>query len=581
MGRTEKLKELEERLVASSDCQKLALVGLGGVGKTQVALQLVYTLKECWPDCSIFWVPAVSSESFEQAYRKIASDCSIALSPMEEDPKESVQRYLSGKTAGKWLLVVDNADDEEILFGRPEDYRGVADYLPESQNGLTLFTTRHRQIAVSLAGKEVVDIQNMTNEEAETFLRKSLTYEDLLQDEAATAELLTELTHLPLAIAQAAAYLNAMQISLREYLSLLKHAEEDAISLLSQEFRDETRYKGSGHAKNAVATTWLISFNHIRRSDPIAADLLSFMSCIEHKAIPQRMLPGVEPVERMVHALGTLCAYAFVIRQENSELYDIHRLVHLASKVWLREQGATKDLNEKIIVHLAEIFPSDDYPNRFIWREYFPHALRLLGDTKGLDVEARYELCVAVGRCLRADGRIKEAVGWLSECCLWRQSHFPEDHPDRLASQHALAGAYRANGQIKKAVELLEHVVAIDKEGLAEDHPDRLASQHALAGAYKANGQISEAVELLEHVVAIKKERLTEDHPSRLASQHALARAYKANGQIKKAVELLEHVVTTRKEVLAEDHPDRLASQHALLSLYAQQSSNKERTGGK
>ena len=526
VGRTEKLKELEARLIGSSDCQKLALVGLGGVGKTQVALRLAYTIKEQWPDCSILWVPTVSSESFEQAYRKIASDYSIALSPTEEDPKESVRRHLSGKTAGKWLLVVDNADDEEILFGRPEDYLGVADYLPESENGLTLFTTRHRQIAVSLAGKEVVNLQNMTDEEAETFLRKSLTWEDLLQDEAATAELLTELTHLPLAIAQAAAYLNAMQISLREYLSLLKHAEEDAISLLSREFRDETRYKGSEHTKNAVATTWLVSFNYIRRSDPVAADLLSFMSCIEHKAIPQRMLPGVEPVERMVHALGTLRAYAFVIRQENSERYDIHRLVHLASKVWLREQGATKDLNEKITAHLAEIFPSDDYANRFIWREYFPHALRLLGDTKGLDIEARYKLCMGVGRCLQVDGRIKEAVGWLSEACLWRQSYFPEDHPSRLASQHALAVAYKANGQVSKAVELLEHVVAVQTEVLAEDHPSRLASQHALAVAYKANGQVSKAVELLEHVVAVRTEVLAEDYPDRLVSRHALLSLY-------------------------------------------------------
>ena len=91
------------------------------------------------------------------------------------------------------------------------------------------------------------------------------------------AELLNELTHLPRAIAQTAAYLNVIQISLREYLSLLKHAEKDTISLLSREFRDETRYRGSGLANNAVARTWLISFNYIRRSDPVAADQLLFM----------------------------------------------------------------------------------------------------------------------------------------------------------------------------------------------------------------------------------------------------------------------------------------------------------------
>ena len=278
-------------------------MGLGGVGKTQVALHLVYTVKERWPEYSIFWVPAVSGENFEQAYRAIVTTCSIVLDPAEEDPKESVQRYLSSNSVGKWLLIIDNSDDEEVLFGTSGGFKGVADYLPQSKNGSTLFTTRHRAMAVSLAGSEVVELQQMDYEEARSFLRQSLTQKELLDNQRIVTELWKELTYLPLAIAQAAAYLNAMQISVQAYLSLLRNTEEDTISLLSREFRNETRYQGSGLMKNAVARTWLVSFNHIRRSDPVAADLLSFISCIEHKAIPRRMLPEVEPAERIVYAL--------------------------------------------------------------------------------------------------------------------------------------------------------------------------------------------------------------------------------------------------------------------------------------
>ena len=79
---------------------------------------------------------------------------------------------------------------------------------------------------------------------------------------------------------------------------------------------------------------------------------------------------------------------------------------------------------------------------------------------------------------------------------------------------------------MKEAVQLLEHVVKIKERTLAEDHPSRLSSQHALAGAYRANGQVKEAVQLLEHVVKIRERTLAEDHPSRLVSQHALAIAY-------------------------------------------------------
>ncbi|RAK94780.1 uncharacterized protein BO80DRAFT_370334, partial [Aspergillus ibericus CBS 121593] len=71
---------------------------------------------------------------------------------------------------------------------------------------------------------------------------------------------------------------------------------------------------------------------------------------------------------------------------------------------------------------------------------------------------------------------------------------------------------------------LLEHVVAVRESILVEEHPDRLTSQHALAGAYQYNGQMKEAVVLLEHVVAVKERTLTQEYPSRLDSQHALAK---------------------------------------------------------
>ncbi|EGU74971.1 hypothetical protein FOXB_14518, partial [Fusarium oxysporum f. sp. conglutinans Fo5176] len=88
--------------------------------------------------------------------------------------------------------------------------------------------------------------------------------------------------------------------------------------------------------------------------------------------------------------------------------------------------------------------------------------------------------------------------------------------------------AYQSNGQIKKAVELLEHIVTIRETTLAENHPNRLALQHALAGAYRSNGQIKEAVELLEYVVAIEAEILAEDDHSRQLSKDVLQACYES-----------------------------------------------------
>jgi tetratricopeptide (TPR) repeat protein len=575
VGRREELAVLRQRLLAEQDCQKMSIVGLGGTGKTQVALHFAYEVKEAQPEWSIFWVAAVSMESFEQACAGIVQALHIPKRGNEDDAKELVKQYLSSGQARQWLLVVDNADDPDILFGSKRSL-GIVDYLPESEGGVTVYTTRTLEVAVSLTRGDVLELGAMGRGDATDFLSKSLVQKKLLADQAMTDRLLDELTCLPLAIAQAAAYLNMNQTNIAKYLWLLHNTEQDLVGLMSEDFRDDTRYKGSA---NAVATTWVVSFSQLRERDVVAANLLKFMSCIEWKAVPRSLLPSVHSEVRMEKAIGTLCGYSFLVRRDSDnsatsgeskqggdanqaveavELYDIHRLVHLATRVWVREYGDAKKVAEDAVRHVADVFPSDDHKNRALWRAYLPHALRLLEGSQAGSAEELSELCLLVGRCLRVDGRIREAVVWLERSC-------QQDDSDRLLSQHVLAMAYEADGQVKKAVALLEAVVEA-QETLAADHPDRLASQHALAMAYRADGQVKKAVALLEAVVEAE-ETLAADHPDQLASQHALAMAYRADGQVKKAVALLEAVVKA-EETLAADHPDRLASQHELAMTY-------------
>ena len=93
----------------------MALVGLGGVGKTQIALRFVYQIKENRPDFSVFWVPVLSGETAERAYVEIAKKLGLQRSSEDDDVKDLVCQYLSSEKAGKWLLIVDNADDEELV----------------------------------------------------------------------------------------------------------------------------------------------------------------------------------------------------------------------------------------------------------------------------------------------------------------------------------------------------------------------------------------------------------------------------------------------------------------------------------
>ncbi|KAL9048052.1 MAG: hypothetical protein Q9162_007873, partial [Coniocarpon cinnabarinum] len=179
------------------------------------------------------------------------------------------------------------------------------------------------------------------------------------------------------------------------------------------------------------------------------------------------------------------------------------------------------------------------------------------------------------GQLLGRQGNTKEAVKMLKQVVAIREQTLPETHPDRLVSQHELAGAYMANGDNKRAAEMLEHVVAIQEQTLPETHPRRLASQHELARAYMANGDNKRAAEMLEQVVAIKEQTLPETHPRRLASQHELARAYMANGDSKRAAEIFKHVVAIREQTLPETHPNRLVSQHELARAYMANGNSK------
>ncbi|KAG7420487.1 Nephrocystin-3 [Fusarium oxysporum f. sp. raphani] len=563
VGRDDILARLQG-LLFQEGRRKVALVGLGGIGKTQIALRLAYWTKEKKQDYSVFWVPALSRASFEQACMQIMDACGIPTTD-DSNAVESVRQHLSSNGAGKWLLVVDNADDMQTVMGSKGADNGLYRSLPQSDQGRILFTTRYQKVAISVAGLNILDVPAMSRDEARSYFEEALIQEISSSDDQVMNHLLTLLEHLPLAITQSAAYMNENQISLTGYLQLFENTDRDRRELLSAEFQDDARYEQSQHP---VATTWFISFNQIRKADELASRILMFLAYVEPKAVPQSMLPEGESQQQLTRAIGMLCGYRFLDRRGSSEVFDMHSLVHLTTRSWVAENDSEKEQSQAAIARLRKVFPTDDWENRDVWRQYLPHAIKLLRCPEDDWSEELCGLGFWTGRCLLVDGRVTEAVKLLQHVVAIREKTLAESHPSRLASQHALAGAYRANGQIQEAVKLLQHVVAIREKTLAESHPSRLASQHALAIAYRANGQIKEAVKLLQHVVAIQEKTLAESHPSRLASQHVLAGAYRANGQIKEAVKLLEHVVAVQEITLAANHPSRLASQRVLAGAY-------------
>ncbi|TPX17469.1 uncharacterized protein E0L32_003112 [Thyridium curvatum] len=273
VGRTQILNELQTKLF-DNDNGKIALVGLAGVGKTQIALQLAVYVRDNMQDRSVFWLSALSMPSFEQSCRLIMKQSGLKDSD-SKDPKAIIQDYLSSERAGRWLLIVDNADDKSLLFGSDEVTECIKKHLPQSESGLMLFTTRSRQVASAAAqcAENIIPVLGMSDQEAREHLGKKTSSSELNRNEEATESLLQRLTNLPLAITQAAAYINENQISIATYLDLFDNT--DAVQLISNHFYDDTRYKESD---NAVATTLLVSFRQISETNELAARLLTFLA---------------------------------------------------------------------------------------------------------------------------------------------------------------------------------------------------------------------------------------------------------------------------------------------------------------
>jgi hypothetical protein len=391
-------------------CQRAAVVGLGGVGKTQVVLEFAYRKREISPNCSIFWIPAVNPATFEQAYLQIGQLLQIhGITEENANVKQLVKSRLSQESSGEWLLILDNADDINVLYKEgygDNNSLALIDYLPSSCYGSIVLTTRNRKVAVKQAGGNIIKIYEMDQADAKKVLEQILIQPHILKEDEATVKLLELLACLPLAIVQAAAFINENEISISLYIALYENGEDEAIELLSEDFEDRGRYRDKD-MKNPIATTWLISFNQISLQDQLAIDYLSFMSCLVPQRIPESLLPPAKSKIKMIAAIGTLTAYSFITKREIEQSFDLHRLVHLATRNWLRKAKSLTAWTKRTLSQLADVFPNGDYTNRAIWTIYLPHARHILALPRLLDgnKEAEIKLLFRVGWCLHSNGQ--------------------------------------------------------------------------------------------------------------------------------------------------------------------------------
>ncbi|KAL8364681.1 hypothetical protein RB595_003793 [Gaeumannomyces hyphopodioides] len=618
---------------------RVALVGLGGIGKSQLAIEFAHRTAEERPNKWIFWIHAGTQARVEEGFRAIANAVKLpGRNQLKADVLQLVYGWLSNERNGRWTIILDSTDDGGVFYATNHGHEGkpLASYLPQSRNGSIVVTIRNRDLACRLTGsyKNIIDIKPMVLADALLLLEKKL---GPLPDTDTAKALAQALDLVPLAISQAAAYIQARSplSSVGEYLAEFHKGERKRTRLLGHDASDLRR---DGGASNAILTTWQISFEHIRSKRSSAADLLALMSFFDRQGIALSLLEPVntesvqqnsgsesgsssdEANDGFKDDVAILRNFCFVSISENASALEMHGLVQLSMRQWLEADGLQDKFRRQFVERVAAAFPTGDYSNWATCQQLFAHAEAAINcrpteeDTQELWAglmhrggwyalqQGRYDAAERMagkakrnrgnrlgkydGKTLgstalhasiyRNQGRWEEAEKLEVEVMETRKTKLGVDHPFTLTSMANLASTYRNQGRWEEAEKLDVEVMETSKTKLGIDHPFTLTSMANLASTFWNQGRWEEAEKLEVEVMETSKTKLGVDHPSTLTSMANLASTYRNQGRWKEAEKLEVEVMETRKTKLRVDHPDTLTSMNNLAFTWKDQGRHAE-----
>ena len=558
------------------------LTGLGGIGKTQLAAAHV---EECWEQRELdllIWVTASSRESIVAGYAQACWD--VADPPEGETPQDRATRLLAwlAGTDKRWMVVLDDLNDPADLSG----------WWPAGPAGRVLVSTRRRDAVLGGEGRQTVEVDLFTPQEALSYLASRLGSAQLGE----AAELAEDLGRLPLAIAQAASYILDRGLDCAAYRR--RFAARRLAEVLPADAPADRAYQA------IVATTWNMSLDAADRCPPLglARPTLTLLALLDPNGIPADLLTtaaaraylaghpaGSDDVGEDVRiddaadalrvlrrfSLASLSPEAGVDEGElapgsGGGTVRVHALVQrvvreaLSPEELLLAARAAADA-------LLEVWPDADYlPGLALL------SLSLRTNVRFLEVHCpgalgtpdAHALMFRTGRSLRSAGLVIDALAHhrrVAECCT---ALLGPEHPDTLTSRNNLASAYQAAGRRTDALPLFERTLTEYERLLGPEHPDTLTSRNNLASAYQAAGRRTDALPLFERTLTECERLLGPEHPDTLISRNNLASAYHDAGRPTDALALFERTLTEYERLLGPDHPDTLTSRNNLASAY-------------
>ena len=564
-GREDLLKQLLERLStahAASLTQAQALYGLGGIGKTQTATEFVFRYADYYSH--VFWLRADTRETLLADVVALAQLLDLPEPPKDEQYQArvvaAVKRWLTNNE--NWLLILDNADD----------LRMAQEFLPTKRRGYILFTTR-AQAAGQIAAS--IEVEKLTLEEGTLLLlRASKRLEPGMtlaqaraEDRAVAEEIAREMDGLPLALVQAAAFIDETGCSLAHYRRLYAAHRKELLGRRGNLMLDYSE---------TVTTTWSLSFEQIEQQSPAAAIVLRVCAFLAADAIPEELLerglaelsaiPGAEGLDALEldEALAVLRRYSLLLRNSESHMLNMHRLVQTVLKESMDEQ-TRRQWAERTVRIVNAAFPEVDYRKDSSHQYYLPHVhecAALINEHHLYFAEAA-RLLYQAGSFLYFRGFYLQSQSFHRLALDIREKVFGSDHPDVADSLNDLAKLARIHNDFEQAERFYQQALAIREKTLGPTHFATATSLNNLSVLYRNQGNYERAEPLLQQALSIYDKLLGPEDRNTLMACLNLAKLYLEQYKYKQAEEFLQQVLTTSKRVLEPE--DTLIAYNFLL----------------
>jgi hypothetical protein len=550
-GREELLAEVGSQLTAGDDPgpRTAALYGLGGAGKTSVAVEYAY---RHLAEVGVAWQFAAEDATVLAAgFGELAAQLGAKGGADARDPVASVHAVLA-VFAAPWLLIFDNA----------ADLASVAAFLPPAGPGRVLITSQNpdwpddQALHVRLLGADVA--------------AEFLAHRTGDRDQQAAWELARELGGLPLALEQAAAYVRATGDTLAGYLASFRQRRADLLG----------RGEPTGYGKT-VATTWRLAFEDVQQVAPGAAGLLRLLAFCAPEAVPLRLLlqpvqpgPGLADrlggqVARSVgllledqlaagDAVAALRRYSLVTPAGEGSV-SVHRLVQAVTADQMPD-GLASQWRQAAAALIEAAIPDDTaLPGTWpVCGALLPHAQAALDLTSGgMRRIARY---------LGDSGSYPVARDLFQLITgAYAENHaYGAEHPDTLAARAELACWTGEAGDAAAARDQFAALLPVDERVLGPEHPETLTARGELAYWTGAAGDAAAARDMYAALLPVRERVCGPEHPDTLAARGQLARWTGHAGNATTARDIYAALLPVEERVLGPEHPATLLTRGNL-----------------